>query len=218
MRPGVQIGRLFGTDIFADSTFFILLGISFFGSTSGGGSVGLVALFLLILIVSLLVHEFGHVFAVRWLLKRPSIVVLWGFGGLCIHEPARQPKHRLAISLMGPVFGFVLGGAAWAFLALAPPSDPVLRYAVSIVVWINVFWGALNLLPILPLDGGSALAAGLEWALPRRNTRRPVVYVSLLLSLAVTVAAFVFARDRPFLAILTLWIFLHNLRLLRSGV
>ena len=47
-----------------------------------------------------------------------------------------------------------------------PGTVPVL---VGYLVWLNFFWGIFNLLPIFPMDGGSALGHLLSmWMAPRR--------------------------------------------------
>ena len=90
MPGGFQIGRLFGTNIYVTGGFFLLLGLYFV--LYGPENVGAAAVFCIALLVSLLVHEFGHVFAVKWFLHGESAIVLWGLGGLCIHEPAPRPR------------------------------------------------------------------------------------------------------------------------------
>lgn len=215
MRSGVQLGRIFGTDIYADSSFFLVLAFSFLGM-GGGDRLGYVALFFVALVPSLLVHEFGHVFAVRWLLRKPSIVVLWGFGGLCIHEPARHPRQQVGISLMGPLFGFVLGAAVWAWREIAPPSTPALATFCDLMLYMNVAWTAVNLLPVTPLDGGNALRAALAWRFPARNLGRFVTILSIVVSAGL--AAFCVATGRTFAALLCVWMVLQNVRMLRPGV
>lgn len=164
MNGRFSLGRLFGTDIYASLGFFLLLGYFFY---VGGSSPGAAAVFCGAIVVSLLVHEFGHVFAYRWLLGAPCIVLLWFLGGLCIPDPEQvrgtqgDHKKQIAISVMGPVFGFALAGVAYAAYKLAPPLHPAADRFLWVLVVINVFLNALNLLPIWPLDGGQALRAAL---------------------------------------------------------
>jgi stage IV sporulation protein FB len=158
---GTLIGRLFGTDIYATSGFFLLVVLLF---AFYWNAAWVIAVYLLALVISLLVHEFGHVFAVRWLLNSGSIVILWGLGGLCVHEPTPVIRKRIGISLMGPAFGFVLGGVSWAVSHFLVPEDaakPLLVF-MGAMVFINVVYTGLNLLPIVPLDGGQAALAALE--------------------------------------------------------
>jgi len=158
MPQGFLIGRLFGTNVYLSPGFLLLLGLYFWRFGAGYAAVFSVAI-----IVSLLVHEFGHVFAVKWFLKSESRVLLWMLGGLCIHEPTRDTRKQIGISLMGPAFGFVLGALSFLATAFAPATAPdSLRQFLAIMIFVNVFWTAINLLPIQPLDGGQALRAALE--------------------------------------------------------
>ena len=79
MRRGLLIGRLFGTDIYCEISFFLLIGLYMWLVGLAAG-----AIFSAAVLISVLVHEFGHVLAVRRLLKTESLVVLWILGGLTI--------------------------------------------------------------------------------------------------------------------------------------
>jgi tetratricopeptide (TPR) repeat protein len=75
------------------------------------------------------------------------------------------------ISIAGPVAGFILGGLVYGLVRLAPGIVPQLgelgRFAIEQLIWVNVFWGVLNLVPVLPFDGGHVL----EHALGPRRAR-----------------------------------------------
>ena len=142
--------RVAGTPVLLEWTFLVwsaVIGFAF-------GDVTLAVAWVVIVTVSILVHELGHAAALRgW--GVPSRIVLHVMGGVTTHE-AKLPTRwsRIAVSLAGPAAGMVLLGlpavlvdAAWA----APePWDDVLY----LVVWVNLGWALVNLLPVLPLDGG----------------------------------------------------------------
>lgn len=204
MRRGVLIGRLFGTDIYCDLTFFLLIALYMWQAGLAAG-----ALFSGAVLVSILVHEFGHVLAVRRLLKAESIVVLWMLGGLTIYRGAPRPGQQAAISLLGPAFSLGLGALSLA-LYLLLPEPPLLRAFLTVMLWINVVWTAANLLPALPLDGGQALRAGLRAGLGRPRADRAMRIISLLVALGIVAAAIYF--ERPFAAALGGLLFLENMK------
>src|SRR5262249_2985441 len=69
-----------------------------------------VLLWVLCVLVSILVHEYGHALMSRAFGYSASIV-LWGMGGLCYSQGERQsPRERLAVVLAGPGAGFLLCG------------------------------------------------------------------------------------------------------------
>jgi Zn-dependent protease len=180
MMRGFRIGRLFGTDIYCAPGFFLLVAAYFLLAGPGPG-----ALFSVAVIISILVHEFGHVFAVKWL-------VLWGLGGLCLHPGTTSPGRQVGISLMGPAFGFVLGGLSVAAALLVPDVSPILAAFLAMMVWINLIWSAANLLPILPLDGGQALRAALRAGLGAGRSGRIMRRISIAVAAIAMAAGFYF--------------------------
>lgn len=205
MSRGLLIGRLFGTDIYASPSFLLLMAVYFFAYRNPAA----VAIFLVALILSLLVHEFGHVFAVKWLLKGRAVILLWMLGGLCIHERTTNAKKQLGISLMGPAFGFALAGVAWAIEPLVPRPG-VWAGLVAMLLWINVLWNALNLLPLWPLDGGQALRAAL--ALRIGGAKAAVAVRRISIFTAVAGIAVALQSGYFFAAILATMLLLENLR------
>jgi len=204
MRRGLLIGRLFGTDIYCDLSFFILIAFYFLSTDAASAGIFSVAV-----ILSLLVHEFGHVLAVRRLLHSESIVLLWMLGGLTIYRGTPRPGQQAAISLLGPAFSFALGGLSLA-LALLLPGLALLSAFLAVMIWINIVWGLANLLPALPLDGGQALRAGLRALLGQAKADRVARVISLVTAAGVVAAAFYF--DRPFIIALGALLFLENMK------
>ena len=137
-----------------------------------------------VVFVSILVHELGHAF-VLWQYGLPSHVVLHGGGGLAVPEPqwwgnrwasvSLRPAQEILVSLGGPCAGFLLASlvmlgvvASGGFIffsrvfyivpvpgAILPTSSGIANLAVMDLLWINFFWGLINLLPVYPLDGGN---------------------------------------------------------------
>jgi len=119
---------------------------------------------LLVLLVSILVHELGHAWTARWFGYSPSIL-LYQFGGLAFYQPwGRHSRTRsVLISLAGPGAGFVLYGLTELFIHfvvprfyfnMAPTFRPLLGFILGEMEYVNLYWGLVNLLPVLPLDGG----------------------------------------------------------------
>jgi stage IV sporulation protein FB len=146
--------------------------------------------------VSILVHEFGHSVAMRYFGWR-SHIVLYSFGGLAVPDGtyggfgargggARDTRSQVIICFAGPLAGFILaalilvalratGNNAGVRLHGLPPFDPYfdpvaspqMTLFISFLLYCNVFWGLVNLLPIYPLDGGQISQRVLESANPR---------------------------------------------------
>ena len=111
------------------------------------------------LFVSILVHELGHALTAWWYGWPPQIV-LYHFGGLAMYSPGRghTPWVSILISFMGPGAGFILYGAVLLLEVSMGLENlltrPFLFYAILQMKHINLYWGLVNLLPVLPLDGG----------------------------------------------------------------
>ncbi len=110
----------------------------------------------LALIVSIAVHEFGHVAAYR-VAGHPDATfrLIPFFGGVASSSKApASDAHDLYIVIMGPGICLALMTVAW-LLYTGPFTDvpylgPFFAYLASITGLLNFF----NLLPIYPLDGG----------------------------------------------------------------
>ncbi|MCF2857522.1 site-2 protease family protein [Pseudoalteromonas sp. SMS1] len=109
--------------------------------------------FALMLVVCLVVHEYGHVRAMKYFgLKTKGFYLIPFVGGLAMSEDKMTTRWQdVVISLMGPAFGLftsVLG----VVLYYITGADIFAGVAVLSAL-LNLF----NLLPILPLDGGHVL-------------------------------------------------------------
>ncbi|MFT5354669.1 MAG: Zn-dependent protease [Polyangiales bacterium] len=117
-----------------------------------------------VVFVSILWHELGH----AWMMRRHGYapwIELYGMGGRTGwgRGPGYpSPKVRVLVSLAGPFAGFLLGGAVWlvAFgltaLELGATND-LLEQVLTGLLWVNIGWGLVNLIPMLPWDGGAAM-------------------------------------------------------------
>lgn len=165
-----------------------------------------------VVFVSILVHELGHAVLQRRYGGRPRIV-LYGFGGLAISDDSgRSPLTQILISLAGPIAGFLfavvtiaairLSGHAVQFGALPgmvgklipawePYASPVVNALVFYLLYVNIFWGLVNLLPVYPLDGGRVSRELFTLRQPYRGIVR-----SLWLSAAVAAAFAIFSLTR----------------------
>lgn len=113
------------------------------------------ALFLApVLYLSVLTHEMGHALAARSMGQTVYSISLHGMGGTTVHTRPKSGTVRTLISIAGPAFGF---GLAFVLGVAALNTPPEAASFLARCAYLNVFWSALNLLPILPLDGGQAL-------------------------------------------------------------
>ncbi|WP_308634755.1 M50 family metallopeptidase [Paenibacillus silvisoli] len=144
---------------------------------------------LLTLFAIVLVHELGHVFTAKGFGWRVREVKLLPFGGVAeVEEGSGVPAREEAlVAIAGPLQNVWMAGIAWLFGTLGIWSHEWAAY-----VWqANVMIGLFNLLPILPLDGGKLLQAGLSRVLTFYGTLVWGSRISLLFSLLMMLYAIV---------------------------
>jgi stage IV sporulation protein FB len=207
-----------------------------------------VALWVVCVLVSILVHEYGHALVAKAFNCSPSIV-LWGLGGLCYSQGERQsPGQRLAVVLAGPGAGFLLLAVVFVVTSLlsgiTPPEQmqmigalfglkippevffkiqtalhgdaerSLIFRAYEYLVWINLIWGLVNLLPMWPLDGGQATQILISH-FDRSRGQRWTHVISLLVSGILAVMAYSYTRD-PFLTLFFGYFAFLNFQILQT--
>ncbi|NGX33765.1 MAG: Stage IV sporulation protein FB [Candidatus Anoxychlamydiales bacterium] len=119
-------------------------------------------LWIIIIFISVLVHELGHALTSLIFKQNPKIELV-AMGGLTSYQGKKLKYYQqFLIVLMGPVFGILLFGLATLILWLNFISNPTFLATIKVMQVVNLFWSIVNLLPILPLDGGQLLRIALE--------------------------------------------------------
>ncbi len=111
--------------------------------------------FALGLVLSIYVHEMGHVAAIRrYGIAASAPMFIPGFGALIrLKQAPVTPRESARIGLAGPVWG--LGAAVAAALAGQVGGWPLFLAIAHTGAWINL----LNLAPVWQLDGSRAFAS-----------------------------------------------------------
>ena len=198
--------RLAGVPVRVDPLFLLAMGLL-------GWAMGRQGVFLLSWMVvatgGVLVHELGHALAFRRFGAEPE-VVLWGLGGYTTGS-AQGPGRSVLVSLAGPGVGLAAGGAALVASRLTGPLSPLAETVLADLVFVNLGWGLFNLLPILPLDGGNVVSAGLD-GLTGGAGEKPARIVSVVVAGAVAVLAL--WADERFVVLLVAWFGIDNVQAL----
>lgn len=110
-------------------------------------------------VVLLLVHEMGHVIQLRREGIKASAPMFVPFLGAAVMMKS-MPDDALAearVGLAGPVLGTIGAGVCFA-IAEATRSD-----LLRALAYIGFFLNLINLIPVVPFDGGRAMAAMAPW-------------------------------------------------------
>ncbi len=165
--------------------------------------------------ISILVHELGHALVASRYRLSPQIL-LHGLGGLCAHDRAERDRHDALILFAGPFAGLLLGFAALGVqlaleaggVAISPEGGLVFQ----VMLYINIGWSLVNLLPMWPLDGGRLFRLGLLQFLRPLWAER-VTHATAIVLLG-SGAAFGFKSGSTMLGIMALYFLMQNLRVL----
>ena len=108
--------------------------------------------FALGLVLSIYVHEMGHVFALsRYGIHAGAPLFVPGLGAFIrLKQELTDPKQDARVGLAGPIWG--LGAALVCLAAFVVTRQPIWAALAQFGAFINLF----NLLPIWNLDGGRA--------------------------------------------------------------
>ncbi|MBT1444228.1 site-2 protease family protein [Shewanella sp. JM162201] len=109
--------------------------------------------FALALIACLVVHEYGHVRAMKYFgMKTKGFYLIPFMGGLALSEDKINTRWQdVVISIMGPTFGLFMSLAC--LVGWWVTQNPIFAGLAAFNSLLNLF----NLLPILPLDGGHVI-------------------------------------------------------------
>ena len=194
--------KIFGIPTKVEASFFVIF---FFLAASRTSNLPLLFEWLVVVFVSVLIHELGHALVARQFGVEPSIK-LYSMGGLTSFksEVNLKPLQHLLISLAGPAAGFLFGGIFYVSgpVVLGSSPSPLLAVTYSDLLWVNIGWGIFNLLPMLPLDGGNVLVTLGEW-ISKEKGQLIARVISLLVALGITYLAL--SRRSMWVAILGVW-------------
>lgn len=158
--------------------WFLILMIGWINSASIQGTV----IWAIVIFISVLIHEYGHALTAVAFGQKAEIE-LFGFGGLTKREGKHLKRWKeFIIILNGPLAGFLLVFLSAVLIGWIHAGEKkILLYALKVAFNVNLFWTILNLLPVLPLDGGHLLRVLLEGAFGVKGLKI-AYFVSMLLA------------------------------------
>ncbi len=191
--------KVFGIPVKVDFSFLLVGAI--FASNRLNNPVLLVE-WMFVVFISILIHELGHALACRQFGLSPQIQ-LYAMGGLTSwNDNIRiSPQKNIAISLAGPFAGFLFFGVVFLTKSNFPgliDSEFGQRVYEDLLI-VNLFWGIVNLLPVLPMDGGHVIGS-IEELVSKKTGGLVAPAFSLIV--AAGIALWAFSISQLFMAIL----------------
>ena len=200
----------------------LLLGMS--GQRSADSNPSDVLIWVFAMFVSILWHELGHAVLIRrygW----SSRIILYHLGGLATiesplsytadyNENEGKTKAHILIALAGPGAGFLLAAVLIGILYasnigfrlmwdshigigwdLSGIPNRRLVLLLHHLLFINIFWGLMNLLPVYPLDGGQVARELFTMKNPRAGIENSLMLSTVVGGIVAAVSLIHFGRD-----------------------
>jgi Zn-dependent protease/CBS domain-containing protein len=173
---GFVVAKPFGIPVYVSPYWFIIAGVfiviyanELSGRLQGASATTrylAAAAFVVLLYVSVLIHELSHSVVARGYGLPVRRIVLWPLGGVSeIDREAPTPGREFAIAAAGPALSLVLGGIGWGLYQVV--NTGIVGALIWQLMFANIIVGLFNLLPGLPLDGGRMLRAVI-WLVTRK--------------------------------------------------
>jgi Zn-dependent protease len=179
----LQLGKFLGVPIeFHWSTLFMpMAAYNLFGLSWTGLA------FAVCIVLSVFLHEFGHILAARQFGAGTSHVTFSWFGGAAHIQRTLSFQKEIWVLLAGPAVNLLIALLLWASF-----------YASFFTVFsgyllvLNVGLAIFNLLPIYPLDGGQILHHLIAIRKGRRKAQKFMFPFSVGLVLSIMLASILF--------------------------
>ena len=193
MSWSFRVARIGGTEIRIHFTFLLLLAFFAWIYARQGGAPAAVrgVIFISVLFLCVLLHEFGHAVAARrYGIHTPDITLLPIGGVARLQRMPDRPMEELVVAIAGPLVNVVIAAAIWLGLGaravifgevpIGNPQVPMLNQ----VMWVNVVLVLFNLIPAFPMDGGRVLRALLATRMNYARATQIAATVGQLLAFA----------------------------------
>ncbi|HEX7421201.1 MAG TPA: site-2 protease family protein [Thermoanaerobaculia bacterium] len=206
----IHLGSVRGTTLGVDFSFLILVGLWVASYYDPARGIQHALLWIPVLFLSVLIHELAHAATIGAFGYGPSEIVLGGIGGATMNRRVAKPWHDVIISLAGPVSSFALAFLINIIYVRVPfmQRDPMMVEFMPLLFQMNIWWGAFNLLPISPLDGGHAVRNFLRMFLKDRVAFLIAVWIAIVAGAAVVIWA-IWARSILLAALISWYVFMN---------
>ncbi len=176
-----MVARPFGIPVTISPYWFLIAGVfiviyanDLAGTVSGNVRYVVAAAFVVLLYLSVLVHELSHSLVARGYGLPVRRILLYPLGGISeIEREPPTPGREFTVSAAGPALSLVLAAIGYGLIKVVP-AGTIGWVIVNQVRWANLIVGVFNLLPGLPLDGGRMLRA-VVWKLTGRPGTATIV-------------------------------------------
>jgi Zn-dependent protease len=182
----LNIGKVAGTIVRLHIMFVLFLAWIFASSYASDGAAAAwdTLLFVVLLFLCVLRHEFGHIFTARAFGVPTPYVMLLPIGGVAqLERIPEEPWEEFLIAIAGPAVNVVIAATLIVFAHAHLGASAAMRIddmqvpMVDRLATVNLFLALFNLIPAFPMDGGrvlrSALASRMGFVRALRTVKGP---------------------------------------------
>jgi len=170
----MYLGHLGPIPLFVHWSALVLVGLAWMWapnlSQAGVSPVVSILTLLTVLVVSIVIHEFGHGIVGKWCGASGISITIWALGGVCTSQRNQRPSRELLILAAGPLMNVLLAALCLGIdygLDRLEPAWLTGQTAIWVSLWlkfglfVNIGLAIFNLIPLYPLDGGQMAFNGL---------------------------------------------------------
>jgi len=212
-RLGLVVARPFGIPVYI-SPYWLVFAVVLVIMYAYGPEANLApassryivaAAFVLLLYLSVLVHELAHCVVARGFGLPVRRVLLYPLGGYSeIEQEPATPGREALISGAGPVVSLALAGIGYGLATVVPAG--LAHQLIAQLFFANLVVGIFNLLPGLPLDGGRIFRAGV-WKITGRQIVATIAAAWAGRALAIALVGLaLFGQRNAVLSLYWLWL------------
>lgn len=169
MKWSFKLVKIAGIDVKVHLTFFLILiwfGYSYWAASKSITAVAQGLLFILLLFMFVVLHEFGHALVARKFGIKTRDITLLPIGGVAqLERMPRDPKQELWVALAGPAVNLLLAIILFGWLFLTNNLQNLTQLnltsgsLIERLAIVNLTLMLFNLIPAFPMDGGRVLRA-----------------------------------------------------------
>lgn len=242
MSWGLPLYRLAGIRVRVHFLFLVYIAVEMLRASFGGSALFMGMTFATLFALVLL-HEYGHCFACRWVGGQADEIMLWPLGGLAFCRPPHRWQAELITVVGGPMVNVILFPLLFLAVLLATgswgavlfnPFHPgagwieVMGFSLPVrLLWTGYYANGMllafnALVPMYPMDAGRIVQSVLWARLGYRRSMEIALVVGLAAAACLGVVGIVF-NQTLLLAIaifggITCYMERRHLRLIGQGL
>lgn len=195
-------GKIGGIKLKIHPTFLILLlwvGVSTLFSGGTTSDIFNEIAFILVLFLSVVLHELGHATAAKSYGIDTRDITLLPIGGVArLEHMPEEPKQELVVAAAGPAVNVLIAGILFAGLLISGSFSQPFEMAMLVdnfwlrLLSVNITLVLFNLIPAFPMDGGRVLRAILASRMDYVKATRAAANIGRGFAVLLGIAGFVF--------------------------